>query len=109
MKILKYFWRSKVDLILLILTIEFLVAHFITGKDFTVFFIIMVGYSLGTIIRVGRLTDLLEQYLDDSVERLRQGFDLHKYKTPLYTIVDVFFFVVWVAMLVAVFFMLIRP
>lgn len=107
-RILKYFWRNKVDLILLVVTVELLVAHFITGKDFSQFLLIMAGYVCGTIIRVGTLTDKLEALMEDNVERVKMGFDSHKYQTPLFSILDIFFTVVWIGLLVALFFILIK-
>jgi len=71
---LKWLWRYKVTTLLCIVSIEFLVAHLITGKDFTVAIIIPIAYALVSIRERGLLTDKMDEGIRDP--DLREFFGL---------------------------------
>ena len=70
----KWLWRYKVTTLLCIVSLEFLVAHFITGKDFTPAIIIPIAYALVSIRERGIITDKLNDGINDP--DLREFFGL---------------------------------
>lgn len=110
LNIFKALWRNKVDLIILVFSIELCVAHFITGKDFTVFIAVMCLYIMGVAVRLDRLRSIISENVEDNIERVRAWLDQAKYegRDTLDKIMDAFFFVVFACMLIMAFFIMIK-
>ena len=69
--LLKYLWRSKVDLSIWIFTLTVFFQWFAVGKDLTYSFIIMILYVFGVMIRFGVYTDrVMEQ--DQEIKKLNE-------------------------------------
>ena len=110
LNILKAIWKNKVDLIILIFSMELCVAHYITGKDFTVFIAVMCLYVMGVAVRLERLRQIIEENVEDNIAKVQAGLDSHKFdnRDALDKIMDAFFFVVFAIMLVMAFFIMIK-
>ncbi len=110
LNILKALWRNKIDLIILIFSMELCVAHYITGKDFTVFIAVLCLYVIGVAVRLEMLKQIIAENVDDNVDKVRSGLESYKYESrdALDKIMDAFFFVVFTLMLVMAFLIMIK-
>lgn len=79
---LKWLWRYKVTTLLCIVSIEFLVAHLITGKDFTLFLVIPVMFMLVSIRERGVLVNKMDDGIDDPDLREFFGLPIKGYHRP---------------------------
>jgi len=72
MKMLRYLWRDKVDLILFILSVLAFVQVFFRGADLTLAFGIVALYIFGVMHRMGAITDHYQQVINDLTEVINE-------------------------------------
>lgn len=114
-KLVRFLFRDKVDLIMLILSIMFVVLYFIktpevssdnfSDGNFSAWIAILCLYILGSIWRMGSLVDSLKQYVTNPEYRRHLGLDL-KISSKYDKKMTVIFFTFVVIMLILVFFSL---
>jgi len=107
-KLLRYLLRDKVDFILLLITISFLIAGMKTfnsrnPNDFTVAWLgVFILYIIGVTIRTGTSMDIIDKYVYDPLVREELGLNrimgvTYKPKSTVFAkIVDVLF---WAALI----------
>ena len=83
---MNWFWRSRVSTILLIVSLEFLVAYFLTGRNYTGFLALPTLFIIVSIVERGKLMDAMNEHIHD--EDLREFFKLPDpyYRKPLPTL-----------------------
>lgn len=60
MKILKYLWRDKVDLVMFLITVICFAGYMIKNWDTTLWMGVLMGYQFAVMIRFGILIDKMK-------------------------------------------------
>ena len=118
-KLLSYLMRDKVDLIFLVLTIEFTILFFIktpviseelakTG-NFSMWLPVVCLFILGsTMWTKGLMTDLMKQYIKDPEARKKLHLDPIPKSTGFDRMIEIFFLIFWIIAFIFVFIILLR-
>ena len=79
---LKWLWNYKVTTLLVIVSLEIIAAHLITGKDLTLFLVIPVAFMLVSIRERGVLVTKMDEGIHDPDLREYFGLPIKGYHRP---------------------------